>query len=47
MTYKQVCEKSGVKGCRQKILEVKKWLKDNLTKEDLNKAFNNQFGEII
>lgn len=47
MTYKQVCEKSGVKGCRQKILEVKKWLKDNITKEDLNKAFNNQFGEII
>ena len=46
MTYKQVCAHSKGKGCRQKILEVKDWLKENLKKEDVNKIFFEMYGEL-
>ena len=47
MTYKQVYEKTQVKGARQKILEVKAWVQDNITKEDIKKAFNAVYGELL
>lgn len=47
MTYKQVYEKTQVKGARQKILEVKAWVQDNITKEDIKKAFNAVYGELV
>lgn len=46
MTYREVCEKSGCRGCRTKILEVKDWLKTNVTKEDINKTFYEIYGEL-
>lgn len=46
MTYKQVCEKSKCKGCRTKILAVKDWLKQNVTKEDITKTFYEIYGEL-
>ena len=46
LTYKQVCERSNCKGCRQKILEVKEWLKQNVTKEDVTKAYYEIYGEL-
>ena len=47
LTYRQVYEKTHIKGARQKILEVKQWLKDNIMKEDIKKAFNAIYGSII
>lgn len=47
MTYKQLTDKTGIKGVRQKILDVKQWLKDNLTKEEINKAFQLAYGDLL
>jgi hypothetical protein len=47
MTYKQVYEKTKIKGARQKILEVKAWVQDNVAKEDIKKAFNAVYGELL
>lgn len=47
MTYKEVCEKANCKGCRTKILEVKDWLKTNVTKEMVNKAFYELYGDLL
>lgn len=47
MTYKQLCEKTGVKGCRQKVVEVKKWLHDNLSKDEVNDAFYKLYGDLL
>lgn len=46
-TYKQLSEKTGWKGVRQKILAVKNWLKDNLSREELNKAFQAMYGDLL
>lgn len=47
MTYSQVCEKAQVRGCRQKILEVKQWLKDNVKKEEIKEAFYALYGDLL
>ena len=47
MTYKQLTDKTGIKGVRQKILDVKQWLKQHLTKEDINKAFQLAYGDLL
>ena len=47
MTYKKLAEKTKIKGARQKVLEVKKFLQENVTKDIINKAFNEIFGELL
>lgn len=47
MTYKQLTDKTGIKGVRQKILDVKEWLKQHLTKEEINKAFQLAYGDLL
>lgn len=47
LTYKQLCEQSGIKGCRQKVVDVKHWLKENLTREEINNAFYKTYGDIL
>ena len=40
LTYKQLQEKCpNSKGIRQKVVDVKNWIKLNVTKEEINKAF--------
>ena len=46
-TYKQLSEKTGIRGARQKVLDVKSWLKNNLTKEEINKAFQAMYGDLL
>ena len=41
LTYKQLQAKSGDRQCRQKVLQVKNWIKENVTKEEINQAFEN------
>lgn len=47
MTYKMLQEKTGMTKVRQKVVEVKKWLQDNLKKEEINEVFNDIYGEIL
>ena len=47
LTYKQLTEITGVKGIRQKIVDIKNWIKENITKEELIKEFNEKFGDLI
>lgn len=47
LTYKQLAEKTCVKGIRQKIVDIKNWIKENITKEELIKEFNEKFGDLI
>ena len=46
MTYKKLSESTNLKGVRQKVVEVKKWLQQNVTKEDINNAFMKMYGDL-
>lgn len=46
MTYQKLQDFTGIKNCRQKVVEVKNWLKDNVKKEDIRKEFDSIYGEI-
>lgn len=46
MTYKKLSERTNLKGVRQKVVEVKKWLQQNVTKEDINNAFMKMYGDL-
>lgn len=47
ITYKQLQEKTGIKDCRQKVVNVKNYLKENVTKEEIQKVFEEQYGEFF
>ena len=47
MTYKKLAETSKLKKVRQKVAEVKQWLKDNVTKEEIKKEFNEIYGDLF
>lgn len=46
-TYKQLAEKTKIPSVRNKVLEVYDYLRQNVKKEDLERAFNEAFSEII
>ena len=43
-TYKQLADKTRIKGVRQKVLDVKNWLRDNVKKEEVKDAFYELYG---
>ena len=47
ITYQELVKRTGIKNCRQKVAEVKQWLKDNVTKEEIDKEFNKIYGNLI
>jgi hypothetical protein len=47
MTYKDICNSTKIKGARNMILEVREWVKNNIRKEDIDKAFQENYGDII
>lgn len=47
MTYKKLYEKTGIKGIRQKIVDVKNWIKSNITKEEIDKSFNTKYSDLF
>lgn len=42
LTYRQLAEKTKSKGVRQKVLDVKNWLKENVTKAEIKQAYDEQ-----
>lgn len=47
MTYAQLAQKTNIKGCRQKVVTVKNWLKENVKQEDVKKEFDLIYGDIL
>lgn len=47
MTYKDICNKTQVKGARNMIIEVRTWIQNNIKKEDIDKAFYETYGDLI
>lgn len=50
LTYKELQEKCnhvGIKNTRQKVLDVLRWTKENITKDEVNKAFEEFRREIF
>ena len=47
MTYKEVQEKTQAKKVRQRVVDVKNWLKANVKKDDVKAAFYEIYGNLI
>lgn len=46
-TYKQIHDKTRIKKSRDKIIEVNKWVKQNLTRDVIKKEFMSIYGDLI
>lgn len=47
LTYKQLADKTKIKASRQKVIDIKNWLKANVTKDDIKQAFNTMYGNLM
>lgn len=47
MTYRELAERTGIKGVRQKVVNVKNWLKGNVSKEEIKKSFEEDYGDLL
>lgn len=47
MTYKKLSDKTKIKGVRQKVVTVKKWVQANITKDMIRKEFYEIYGDIL
>lgn len=46
-TYKQIHDETKIKKSRDKIIEVNKWVKQNLTRDVIKKEFFSIYGDLI
>lgn len=46
-TYKEIYDQTHIKKSRDKILNVKKWISENITKDEIKKEFNLIYGDFI
>lgn len=46
MTFKRLQEQTNIKSSRKKTIEVMRWVKDNIKKEDIKKAFNKFYDNL-
>lgn len=47
MTYKKLQEKTHCTSCRQKVVNVKNWVKDNVTKKEIGDAYQRIYGDLL
>lgn len=47
MTYKQIYDKTKIKKSREQIVNINNWVKNNISKQDILKVFNNVYGNLI
>ena len=47
LTYRELAQKTNSKGVRNKVLAVKQWVKDNISKEQIKRAFDEQYGKMM
>lgn len=46
LTFKNLAEKTNIKASRKKVIEVMRWVKENIRKEDVKKAFNKFYNNL-
>lgn len=47
LTYRQLQDKTRLRGVRQKFLTVKNWVKTNVSKQEVNDAFYQMYGDLL
>ena len=47
MTYKKLQAKTHCTSCRQKVVNVKNWVKNNVTKKEITEAFQRIYGNLL
>lgn len=47
LTYRQLQDKTRLRGVRQKFLTVKNWVKSNVSKQEVNDAFYLMYGDLL
>lgn len=47
MTYKRLAITTNVQKCRQKVIDVKNWVRDNISKEEIKDAFSKAYCEFF
>lgn len=47
MTFKKLAETTKIKASRKKVIEVMRWVKENIKKNDIRKLFYNMYGDLI
>lgn len=47
LTFKNLAEKTNIKASRKKVIEVIRYVKANITKEEIRKVFYELYGDII
>lgn len=47
MTYKKLIEKTHAKKVRQKVVEVRKWVQKNISKQQIKEAFSDVYGDLL
>ena len=46
-TYKQLQQKTNIKSARQKVIDVKNWVKENVSKDEVNDAFQLMYSDLL
>ena len=47
MTYKKLQEKTHCTSCRQKVVNVKNWVKQNISKKEIGDACQRIYGNLL
>ena len=47
MTYKKLAITTNVQKCRQKVIDVKNWVRENISKEEIKDAFSKVYCEFF
>lgn len=47
LTFRQLAEKTKIKASRRKVIEVMRWVKQNITKEEIKKVFYAMYGDLL
>jgi len=47
MTFKKLSDTTKIKGSRKETIEVVRWVKENIKKEEIRKTFYELYGDII
>lgn len=47
LTYRELSDKTGEKNIRQRIVDIKNWIKENISKVEIDRAFNEKYGDLF
>ena len=47
LTFKQLADKTNIKASRRKCIEVMRWVRENIKKEDIRTVFFQVYGDLI